>query len=193
MQLNFVSNFISSLSFQKGGGEEKDTLITIPPGVVIRLRSSIKHEQGAAVLRTLGPDIQQTVPNLNVRVLDLGARGRVECKTGTVFPTGVDAGGQSETLVDVDFDERSIDEDAHLNGLGGVLAIFAVADGVWLEVALVGVVGEHVDLAGVATVHGDAVIGRVVEDVGILLAVGGCSNGETGDAGGALDLHIDLV
>ena len=163
-------------------------LVPLPPGVVICLSRRIKDKLGAAVQGSLGPNIEQAIPDLNVRVLDVSARGRVQSEAVAVVSAGIDATSKSEAVVNKDLDQGTVNEDVHLDGFCA-----CSVDLVRLEVAGQCCVGEHADLGGVEAVQDDGVLGRVVVDVRVFLAVGRGGNGDTCGAGGVLDHKLQFI
>lgn len=163
-------------------------LVPIPPSVVIRLSRRVEDKLRAAVQGSLRPDVEQAIPHLNVRVLDVSARGRVQRKAVAVFPAGVDAARKSEAVVDKDLDQGAVNEDVHFDGFCA-----RAVQLVRLKMAGQRCIGEHADLGGVEAVQDNGVLGRVVVDVRVLLAAGRGSNGHTRGTGGVLDDELHLV
>lgn len=163
-------------------------LVALPPGVVVRLSRRVIDQQGAAVQRSLRPDVEQAIPDLDVRVLDMSTRRRVQSEAVAVVSAGVDAAGQSEAVVDEDLDHGAVNKDVHLDGLCARSNHL-----IGLEMAGQRHVGKLSDLGGVEAVQDDGVLGRVVVDVRVLLAAGRGSNSDTGGAGGVLDDQLQLV
>lgn len=156
-------------------------LIPRPPDIIIRLLRRIPHQHGTTIPRPPRPHILRPHPHLCSPERRLRALTHINPKTRTTVISRINSRTQTETLIDIDFHNRSIDKDIHVNLLAPAI------DGVRIEVAGDGHVVEFDDFATVQSFDENGVVGRFVDDVGVLLAIGGGGDRETYRTGGVGD------
>ena len=169
------------------------SLVPLPPSVVVSFGRSVKDELGAAVQGSVGPDVEQAIPDLNVFVLDADTRRIVQSKAIAVLPAGIDAASESKAVIDKDLDEGAVDEYVHFDRFGHRITAMNSCHLVGLKVPSQRRVGEYPDLGGVGAVQDDGLLRRIIVDVRVLLSTGRGSDRHTCDTCGVLDIQLQFI
>ena len=110
-----------------------------------------------------------------------------KAKARAIGASRVDAGREPEAVVDMDLDERAVDENVHVQRLRG-----AVGKLVGVVVAQHGVVCKLGDGRGARAVDADGVVAGVVRDDCLLLVVGRLRNHHASGAGEVGKRHLEM-